>query len=135
MSMSHQLYMLRLNQRLYNVTVPTTGRSCLVGMTCPHKANKLKNHVATSTPKFTLDSLRFVDSFEQEEYDAMEIVEIDYQDTAFYKMMKLNNFAILICNDFVASDTEIVFDGDLVDVEYEPDDEHRFYFDHLLNLK
>ena len=134
MSMGHQLYMIRFNKQLYNVTVPSTGRSCLVGMTCPHKANKLRTHVATRTPKFTIDSLRFVDSFEQGEYDTMEIIEIDYQDTAFYKMMKLNNFALLICNDFVASDTEIAFDGELVDVEYPPDDEHRFYFDRLLEL-
>ena len=134
MSMGHQLYMLSLNKQLYNVTVPATGRSCLVGMTCPHKAHKLKTHVATSTPKSTLMSLRFVESFEQREYDAMEIIEIDYQDTAFYRMLKLNNFALLVCNDFVASDTEIAFDGDLVDVEYPPDDDHREWFDHLMEL-
>lgn len=122
MSMQHQLYMLRMGKKVYNITLPKSGRSCLVGMTSRGGAHKLRDYVAT------------IASQEAYAMSMMEIEEVDFQDTAFYKFMKLNNFALLVCQDFVAGGEEIAFEGDLVDVEYPPDDEHRFYFDRLLNL-
>lgn len=120
--MQHELFMLRMGKKLYNITIPKTGRSCLVGMTSREGAHKLREHVSTLA------------SQEAFAMSMMEIEVVDFQDTAFYRMMKLNNFALLVCDDFVAGGNEIAFDGNLVDVEYPPDDEHRFYFDHLLNI-
>ena len=126
--------MLRMGKKVYNITIPKTGRSCLVGMTSREGAHKLREHVANNTPSFTLASQEAFAMFSALEMATMEIEEVDFQETAFYKMMKLNNFALLVCEDFVAEDEEIAFDGNLVDVEYPPDDEHRMFFDRLLNL-
>jgi hypothetical protein len=119
--------MLRRGKALYNITIPTTGRSCLVGMTTKESAKRLQKHVVDMNTPAQEAYMMFNDS-------ETDVTSIDFDDIAFYKMMKLNNFALLVCNDFVASDDEIAFDGDLVDVEYEPDDEHRLYFDRLLDL-
>jgi hypothetical protein len=96
-------------------------------MTSLEGAQKFREYVSDKTPP---DQLAFslFSGFE------VEITEVDFQETAFYKMMKLNNFALLVCDDFIAGGDEIAFDGSLVDVEYPPDDEHRMFFDRLLNL-
>jgi hypothetical protein len=119
--------MLRRGKTLYNITIPKTGRSCLVGMTTKESAKRLRTHVVSLTTPAQEAHMMFNDS-------ETDITSMDFNDTAFYEMMKLNNFALLVCNDFVASDDEIVFDGDLVDAEYEPDDDHRLYFDRLLDF-
>ena len=132
--MQHQLYMLRMGKKVYNITLPKTGRSCLVGMTSREGAHNLREYVSKNTPSFTISSQEAYAMFNGLEMAMMEIEEVDFQDTTFYKFMKLNNFALLVCQGFVAEGEEIAFDGELVDVEYPPDDEHRFYFDRLLNL-
>ena len=116
MSSSHELFMVSMGKRLYNITLPNTGRSCLVGMTSHKGANKLRAYVAGNRPIH------------------VEISSVDFQEPEFYKTMKLNNFALMVCDDVDMNGSKIEFEGSLIDVDYPPDDEHRFFFDHLLNI-
>lgn len=122
--MANKLYLVGLGSKIYT-THMNPYRTCVVGMTSRMAAYNLAKHIET-TPIYIASR----------EFDKIPLVkEIDYMDDKFYKMLKLNNFALLIADEFVASDTEIVLNGNVIDVEYQIDDEHRMYFERLLGLK
>jgi hypothetical protein len=131
--MQRSLYFSRLGNKVYTITIPKSGRCCLVGMTNPEASHRLNVHIS-STPAYRNAAEDAYALFSSREVSEIEVASVDFQEEAFYRMMKLNNFALLVCDDFVASDEEIAFDGSLVDPEYPPDDEHRMYFERLLNL-
>lgn len=131
--MQRSLYFSRLGNRVYTITIPKSGRCCLVGMTSIQASRRLNAHIA-NTPAYRSSLDEAYAKFSPEEVGEIEVTAVDFQEEAFYRMMKLNNFALLVCEDFVASDEEIAFDGSLIEPEYPPDDEHRMYFDRLLRL-
>lgn len=128
--MADKLYLVGYGSRLYATHIPhgrkdLPSRSCIIGMTSRKAAYKLSLHIKnTETVHEITDHEMFLPL----------IREVDYMDGSFYKMLKLNNFALLVAETFVIDEdgNEIAFGGNLIDVEYEIDDEYRVYFDHLL---
>ena len=115
--MATKLYILGLGPKIY--AAHTSSRSYIVGMTSRMAAYNLGKFVQT---KHTYA-------------DELPLIrEIDYMDDEFYRMLKLNNFAVVVADDFMTGDNEIVFDGNVIDIEYQIDDDHRMYFERLLSI-
>jgi hypothetical protein len=70
--------------------------------------------------------------YRNDDLDDLEIKEIQLHDEAFYKMLHLNNFAILIADDVHFIDSKIGINGDMIDIDYDISDENRHYLDTLL---
>jgi len=130
--MQRSLYFPRLGNKLYTLTVPKTGRSCIVGMKNPETTRRFNEHVV-NTGFYRTAAEKAFDLFSDDSV-SLDVAVIDFHDDAFYRMLKLNNYSLLICDDFHIFDTEISFDGSLIEKEHDPDDEHRMYFDRLLNI-
>ena len=70
--------------------------------------------------------------YRNDDLDELEIKEIQLHDDAFYKMLQLNNFAILIADNVHFNDSKIGINGDMIDIEYDISEENRHYLDTLL---
>lgn len=125
MAFHQRLFMAHLGRRVFSICIPGTNRNCLIGMTTQKVARKLCNHLS-STEQFIAA---------REDTHSIGIEEVDFEDANIYKTLKLNNLALLVTEDFVASESEIAFDGSLIDIEYALDDDHREYFERLYNKK
>lgn len=131
--MQRSLYFPRLGNKLYTITVPKTGRSCIVGMKSPETTRRFNEYVS-NTNSYKTAAEEAYDLFSASSINSLDVAVIDFHEDAFYRMLKLNNYSLLVCDDFHVLNTELSFDGSLIDKEYEPDDEHRMYFERLLNM-
>jgi hypothetical protein len=115
--MNQFLYFSTIGSKIYSLNLTgknNAGRTCLVAMTTRRGAESLGKKVIESATKRPI------------------VKKVDFgANDDFYKMMRLNNFCLLVAESFICNDEEILFDGNLVEVEYVPSDEHRVYFEKL----
>jgi hypothetical protein len=115
-------------------TITTNNRIFSTNVT-KHKSDVYRTCVVSVTDRDVARSLKQCVYNNIEQCD-IHIDEINYMDETFYKMLRLNNFALLIATDFVHNQymSRLEFEGDYIDIEYDPSDDHREYFEKILSI-
>lgn len=110
------LYLLRKGNMVYSTRIKITknvsSKTCLVGLVNKKEAVRLQSYI-TSVYKL----------FENE----LVVQEIDYKSIEFSTALRLNNLAILIASDFTIHDTDLHFNGDILNNEHDIDNDNRKY--------
>lgn len=105
-----------------------TYRTCVVAAKEYMVAQTITDGIKAGKAKHGMESV-----YKNDDLDDLDIREVHVQDEAFYKMLRLNNFALLFADDVHIGDSSFGIQGEIIEGEYDiVDSEHRTYLDHLL---
>lgn len=125
-----KLYFIGIGNKLFSTTLePNSYRSesktCLIGLTNYNKACSLRSHI--------VESQKPVDNIDY--YDFVEIKKIDYNSRDFQKILKVNNFALMLAHDYFVDPltNEYEFKGSTLIPDFGIDFYTRQHLDRLLD--
>jgi hypothetical protein len=123
------LYFVLIGNKLFSTTINPSvngeSRTCLIGLTNYRHATKLRNHIIHSqTP---LQNVNY--------HDIITLEKLDYTSTYFKKMVKVNNFALMLAHDFFINDAtgDYEFKGSTLVPDYTVDSQMIQHLNHLLD--
>lgn len=121
------LYFISVGNKLFSTHLAKNKSTCLIALTNKHAATRLKNHIVKAQ--------RPLDGVDYNDYVSVET--LDQNSREFQKMMKVNNFSLLLANDFhIDSITnEYEFRGDAIFYDHPIDFHTVQHLDALFNKK
>jgi hypothetical protein len=69
--------------------------------------------------------------FRNDDVDDIKVTAINVRDEGFYKMLHLNNFALMLADTIRKKEDFFEIDGEIIDYEYDIDNEHNKYMEYI----
>jgi len=102
-----------------------THRTCLVAARTRMAAQGIVSSIRHSKHSNEMSIFR------NDDVDDIKVAAINVRDEGFYKMLHLNNFALMLADTIRIKEDFFEINGDIIDYEYDIDNEHSRYMDYI----